>query len=947
MSLKSLKLKGRFGGRDSGDKAASPDAPSLPSGDAPPLTASPASSTPASPDPNAPASPPDGQGRSQSRSLLGRTTSFAKGKLSSSIPGSPSSLRDDPIDENEAAIQSPEGSPNPSASGSPKPRPSPKPLGKLSGIASSISLPSPKLSLSLSRSNSLILPLSKLGATEDGRNPLASIDPLGLIETVFGNAKSGPFGNVKDIMSYVSNIDRVPGMRRLGRASSRANEVKKDVVAQAVERRKQLFKMIVVLSNGLALPDIMLKSLRSDRGAQFVLKPANRSSIPLQWVHRGPGAINDELADTLCTELGVDGLLAKLNEVLGTTYTLQDEHDLKVCLEHFTDPQENFNFGRAYGMLRPAWSGKFTGPGLLKRWAELQERDETMRAAAREEDTVVTPRIPPRRIWDLRSNRVLPFWAIADPDPNSSDLQPESESPADRKSNIPDKLYTVSHAWVDKSDFHYVPTPINDYEWPTPVPRDTSLEHVRVELLNLGAEYVWLDILCLRQQIPRKQNKGSTVELRPLTKKQRGEFEDLRLEEWKLDVPTIGHIYQHDRYQTVITYFNGLGRPFVIGPSIVRSSLHWINRAWTLQETTPTWLPGGMTVALFDMSKRGEQIRPGLFEQLQRLGAVVALNPPDIFTVIRAVQDRAASNPADRVGAVAYLLKLSTLPTYDPKADVEEVWPRLVFCLSDKHRTDLLTLYPLRGDNNDCRWAPSWYQLMQLEPPKAPRIPYSPREYVRPTKDADGHRVYYHEAHVLKDCKVHLSGKCVGVLEVPEDKNTDQAAVAALIEEAPVEQALAEEVENKPIGDGEGLPTHTEEEDEPTELTAEPTDPYEDENFDGYVSDRSEDDTATLVDEDEEAYDSDASTPSIPPPKVRRFKITTNHTQPIGMGTYTLVGVASMKYWIIGKCVDESMEGTQKVFKIDKTSVIRLHNPNRRELQKSGLGFARAKVVYL
>ncbi|KIP07598.1 hypothetical protein PHLGIDRAFT_117984 [Phlebiopsis gigantea 11061_1 CR5-6] len=894
MSLKSFKLKGRLGARDSNDKGATAETPSVPSGNAPPASTS--SSIPASPDLSASPSPSGAQTRPQTRSLLERTASFAKGKTGSSSPSSSSGLRDEPIDENETPNQLPLGSPDPSASDSSKQRPSPKPLGKLSGIASSISLPSP---ISLSRSNSLLLPLSKLGASEDGRSPLASIDPLGLIETVFGNAKSGPFGNVKDIKSYVYNIDGVPGMRRLGRASTRVNEVKKDVVAQAVERRKQLFKMMVVLSNGLAMPDIILKSGRTNQGVQFVLRPAERSSIPLQWVHRGPGAIDDALAVTPCSDLGVGGLLAKLNEVLGTTYALEDEHNLRVCLEYFTDSKVHFDFGRAYGMLRPAWSG---------------------------------------------NNRVLPFWAIADPDPDSSDLQPESETPAERRSNIPDNLYTVSHAWVDKSDFHFIPTPINDYEWPVPIPRDTSLEHVRVELLNLGAEYAWIDIFCLRQKIPRKQSKYSTVKLRPLTKKQRKDFEELRLEEWKLDVPTIGHIYQHDRYQTVITYFNGLGRPFVIGPSIVRSSLHWINRAWTLQETTPTWLPGGMTIALFDMSKRGQQIRPGLFEQLQRLCAVVALNPPDIFSVIRAVQDRAASNPVDRVGAVAYLLKLSTLPTYDPKADVEEVWPRLLFCLSDKHRTDLLTLYPLRGDNNDCRWAPSWYQLMQLEPPKAPRIPYAAWEYVRPAEDAGGRRFYYHEAHVLRNCKVYLSGKCVGVLEVHEEDNTDKDASVRLIEKAP-----AQEVDTKPVSVGEGLPAHTE--DEPPEPPEEPIDPYEDENFDGYVSDRSEDgeETATLVggEDEDEAYDSDASTPSKPPSKKHRYKITTNHTQPIAMGEYALVGVADMKYWIIGKCVEEDLEGTQKVFKIDKTSVIRLHNPDRRQLQKSGLGFARAKVVYL
>ncbi|KIP08404.1 hypothetical protein PHLGIDRAFT_380702 [Phlebiopsis gigantea 11061_1 CR5-6] len=59
----------------------------------------------------------------------------------------------------------------------------------------------------------------------------------------------------------------------------------------------------------------------------------------------------------------------------------------------------------------------------------------------------------------------------------------------------------------------------------------------------MGAEYVFLDILCLRQ---------SSHDARS---------ERLRAEEWKLDIPTLGWIYRHDRYQTTIAYFNGLGLP--------------------------------------------------------------------------------------------------------------------------------------------------------------------------------------------------------------------------------------------------------------------------------------------------------------------------------------------------------------------------------------------------
>ncbi len=58
-----------------------------------------------------------------------------------------------------------------------------------------------------------------------------------------------------------------------------------------------------------------------------------------------------------------------------------------------------------------------------------------------------------------------------------------------------------------------------------PIPKDADLNLIRIEMLNLGAEYVWLDVLCLRQ------------------KDEGGLREDLRMEEWKLDVPTIGGMY--------------------------------------------------------------------------------------------------------------------------------------------------------------------------------------------------------------------------------------------------------------------------------------------------------------------------------------------------------------------------------------------------------------------
>jgi hypothetical protein len=104
-------------------------------------------------------------------------------------------------------------------------------------------------------------------------------------------------------------------------------------------------------------------------------------------------------------------------------------------------------------------------------------------------------------------------------------------------------------------------TDVNAREWPVPLPPEVTLEDVRNELINLGSEYVWLDILCLRQA---SDYPGET----------------LRADEWAIDVPTIGQIYQKSDY--VVRYFNGLEREF--SRSGWDDARHWSQRAWTLQE---------------------------------------------------------------------------------------------------------------------------------------------------------------------------------------------------------------------------------------------------------------------------------------------------------------------------------------------------------------------------
>ena len=59
-------------------------------------------------------------------------------------------------------------------------------------------------------------------------------------------------------------------------------------------------------------------------GILYSISPPSSSTLapPLQRKFRGTGSIDNELADKPCADLGVEGLLRNLNEVLGTTYDL-------------------------------------------------------------------------------------------------------------------------------------------------------------------------------------------------------------------------------------------------------------------------------------------------------------------------------------------------------------------------------------------------------------------------------------------------------------------------------------------------------------------------------------------------------------------------------------------------------------------------------------------------
>ena len=241
---------------------------------------------------------------------------------------------------------------------------------------------------------------------------------------------------------------------------------------------------------------------------------------------------------------------------------------------------------------------------------------------------VVHPlRIFPRRIWDLYSNRVIPFdWLVGS---NHSDMRDDNivdaALPWGWRSRLVkynsvqaagltiEPFAAISHSWVMAENRELVWTEINQYQWPVPFPKDASLDDLRVELLRMGLRYCWLDVLCLRQAYdPRVDLEALQVQTAKyytrtsyagirwwvpvrrlqmeheqwLVRKEQElrKSEHLRKLEWKVDVPTIGNIYH--RAAQIVIYLNGLGRGLDWNweRDMQRNTRHWFRRAWTLQE---------------------------------------------------------------------------------------------------------------------------------------------------------------------------------------------------------------------------------------------------------------------------------------------------------------------------------------------------------------------------
>ncbi|KAK0471156.1 hypothetical protein IW261DRAFT_1425425 [Armillaria novae-zelandiae] len=415
--------------------------------------------------------------------------------------------------------------------------------------------------------------------------------------------------------------------------------------------------------------------------------------VPKQRSYTGSSpVILCSLADTPCATLGVQGVLDRLNTILGTSTTLytvpssftvanlalpssasvQDQLSLESILEGFIE--RDYDFGLAYALLRPVWN-KVNHSDIQCELRIRKERDMWYRQSALVGNWIVNPNLEPRRLWDLYSNRVVPWWIVGDC-----------------------WLLPISHAWVDEKDRVDMRTLINGKEWPVPIPKDADLNLIRIEMLNLEAEYTWLDVLCLRQ------------------KEEGGPKEDLRVEEWRLDVPTIGFVYG---WRQVVVYLNGLGRPLRLKDGDLDSDRSWFRRAWTVQEAGSWRIIAGDTP---DGPMHAQQIGGGNYktalltrfhDELHSVHDVGLL----MFTALANMQKRVSTSPVDRVAGLAFLLDLRRIPVYHESETLENAWTALVNAMQPDKRVLFLLLYPAVG--LECKkWRPSWSQVMMEPLPK-------------------------------------------------------------------------------------------------------------------------------------------------------------------------------------------------------------------------------------
>lgn len=411
--------------------------------------------------------------------------------------------------------------------------------------------------------------------------------------------------------------------------------------------------------DGVQLPTVGDQVPKSpNKGPEFVITPAE--------------------AATLCETLGPAQLLRDLNRLTKMTHLMTDKRVdflITLCISN------GYDFGVAYGRLRQIWTSKDVSRAwddvMADKKASAERKEKAFQTdAISGTRTLVSPYIiPARRMWDLYSHRVVPLHFVRNRD----------------------ALWAISHSW--RSKLVPVSTPVNEGEWPVPMPPGVTLEMVRDEMLGFGAEHCWLDVVCNRQR--------------------NGRDDSLMVPEFAVDLPTMGNIYMSP--VQIVRYYNGLGCPFQ--PSGFDDTHHWLNRAWTLQEINEHTIIGGMPVPMpdempfapvtgWEYDGRTDPF-PELSRRLRPL-ADIAFGDGTVAKVVKQMRTRESGRPLDQIYGMGYLIRCPTLPVYNKNLTMEAAWWLLIQCMTDIMRGELLLLYPEPGTGAR-KWFPTWEQLLSRD----------------------------------------------------------------------------------------------------------------------------------------------------------------------------------------------------------------------------------------
>ncbi|KAF8418424.1 ankyrin repeat-containing domain protein, partial [Tirmania nivea] len=464
--------------------------------------------------------------------------------------------------------------------------------------------------------------------------------------------------------------------------------------------------------------------------------PAHAALTP-QQADISCAALKEELVVQVLVHL-VIGTCTATNHAVPESKCYKDwiRNDVRYFVSH------GFDFGEAYAAARVGWK-HFSEPDFVHliaqhrgQWHGIaqkidKERDNSInRNDAMGQEMIKEPyKVMPRRLWDLKSNRVVEFQML-----HSELLAYKSTTEwqlgkarveASHVCEMP-VYWAISHSW--ESSMNLVQTSINQYQWQVPLPHGIDLDHdVRRELLSYGIEYVWLDALCLRQRTTSNLNPSNSSD-------------ETRIAEWKLDVPTIGNIYRGA--QGIVRYFNGLGRPFRM--TGWENDTHWLRRVWTLQEikTENSTINGGIAKGFTPRIMNAHGMIAGQVMTLRRVLRPVLKLAADVdgpsgcslYALAREISKRNATQNTDKVTALEYLLRLTELPTYDENLSDNHAWARCFHMLPLDRKIELLFDFPYRSEKQQ-QWFPTWNELM-MWPAINPHCEYSPAVHVQ-TK---GHR---------------------------------------------------------------------------------------------------------------------------------------------------------------------------------------------------------------